>query len=159
MPSGNLTFSRFWRVWDGGCICNRGVRCGGEAEHGVGQESSISTTVRLDLDDLGGEVCLVDFGEGPATVVPAAQQLQRVFMIEGRVSVTLAPETETIYERVFRKRLVPIEGTPPAPAPPPPRPLDQRPDAALDTRRSDSHGRISAENPSVLCSSGGQACI
>jgi hypothetical protein len=80
------------------------------AEHGVGDEDRIAATVRLDLDDLGGEVCLVDFGQGPATLVPAGQKIPRVFMMKGLVSVTIAPETESICERVFSKRLVPIEG-------------------------------------------------
>ncbi len=31
-------------------------------------------------------------------------------LAQGRVSITLAAETEALAERVFRKRLVPIEG-------------------------------------------------
>ena len=83
----------------------------GSAEHSEGKEDRISSAVRLDLDDLGGEVCLVDFGPGPATVVPEAQKLQCVLLMQGRVTVTLAEETEKpLGENIFRRRLVPIEG-------------------------------------------------
>ena len=66
--------------------------------------------MRLDLDDLGGEVCLVDFGSGPATVAADAQELPRVALMQGRVTLTLAEETAAVGERAFRRRLVPLEG-------------------------------------------------
>ncbi len=52
----------------------------------------------------------MDFGQGAATLVPAAQRIPRVSMMNGLVSVTIAQETESISKRVFSKRLVPIEG-------------------------------------------------
>ncbi len=81
--------------------------------HGRADYTNSSTAFRIDLDDLGGEVCLLDWGEGHADVVAAIPQtrgMQHVQVMEGRVSVLLAEETVSVSTRHFKKRVVPLEG-------------------------------------------------
>jgi hypothetical protein len=68
---------------------------------------------RVDLDDLGGEVCLVDWGEDHAEVVGAVQQPRgshHIQLMQGRVSCLFAEETPSIATKNFKKRTVPLEG-------------------------------------------------
>jgi len=39
--------------------------------------------IRVDLDDLGGEACLIDWGSGPASYVPTATELKRSMLMNG----------------------------------------------------------------------------
>ena len=62
---------------------------------------------RIDLDDLGGEVCLLDWGEDHADVVAAINQprgAQHLQLMQGRISVLLAEETVSM--RQSRSRSV-----------------------------------------------------
>ena len=64
--------------------------------------------MRIDLDDLGGEVCLIDWGEGDASIVPEAHELKRVMVMGGKASITLAQEQRQT--RSFDMRLVEVTG-------------------------------------------------
>jgi hypothetical protein len=73
-----------------------------------------TSAVRLDLDDLGGELCLLDWGGYDECVRPSAaapsSSLKPERMLGGRVSLTLVQESLMVH--AFAKRLVPLEGNP-----------------------------------------------
>ena len=73
-----------------------------------------TSAVRLDLDDLGGELCLLDWGGYDKCVRPSAaapsSSLKPERMLGGRVSLTLVQESLMVH--AFAKRLVPLEGNP-----------------------------------------------
>ena len=50
-------------------------------------------TRRLDLDDLGGEICLLDWGQGPPTTSTKNARLQSVAVMNRRMTMTLAQES------------------------------------------------------------------
>ena len=79
--------------------------------------TSTSAAFRVDLDDLGGEVCLLDWGEDHADVVaaiPHTRNMQHMSVMDGRVTVLLSEETASAAIRNFKKRVVPLEGEWPA---------------------------------------------
>ena len=45
---------------------------------------------RLDLDDLGGEICLIDWGKGPASYVPGSKELESCSIMNGEATLLLA---------------------------------------------------------------------
>ncbi|KAH8068469.1 hypothetical protein JL721_6607 [Aureococcus anophagefferens] len=68
--------------------------------------------VRLDLDDLGGEVCLLDWG-GPGTRPTTSggnDGVQTHYLAAGRVSYTLVQES--LRHHTLKRRLVPLERNP-----------------------------------------------
>lgn len=78
--------------------------------------SSVSTqcpepAVRLDLDDLGGELCLLDWGNGPASVSQPNQQLTTHSMMDGKLSVTPVMLSHGMKTK-FSQRLVALEDNP-----------------------------------------------
>ena len=100
------------------------------SEYGGGESgSSVDASCvaqRLDLDDLGGEVCLVDWTKGVSISaskdhdedrhrknlnLKGASQNSENLVLGGEVKLTLIQES-TIQPGVFAKRLVPIEQNP-----------------------------------------------
>eukprot|EP00667_Euglena_gracilis_P000989 EG_transcript_989 len=72
--------------------------------------SQIAT--RLDLDDLGGEICLLDWGDGrPSVSKHAPTVCESVDMQGPKVTVTLLHESRLVPAR-FESRLVPLERNP-----------------------------------------------
>ena len=71
-------------------------------------ETNSAGAVRIDLDDLGGEACLIDWGEGLASIVPGSTKLKTTKVLKGTASVTLAQEQ--LDARPFEKRLVALTG-------------------------------------------------
>ena len=67
---------------------------------------------RLDLDDLGGEVCLIDWGEGEASFSSDNTNLPRHVMMNGKVTLVIAEESTTGKQPVFKKRLVRLHQNP-----------------------------------------------
>lgn len=67
--------------------------------------------VRLDLDDLAGEICLLDWGfkESDPAVAPPNRNLPVVKMMGGAVNVVLYHQTNTANTKTFSKRLIPLE--------------------------------------------------
>ena len=67
---------------------------------------------RLDLDDLGGEICLVDWGDfttmGPASVASQSYTLQTEVLMDCKVTLVLAQESLQKFG-VFQKRLLQLE--------------------------------------------------
>lgn len=66
---------------------------------------------RLDLDDLGGEVVLIDWGEGESSYSSDNAALQRHLMMNGQVTLTIAEESGS-KQGVFKKRLVRLHQNP-----------------------------------------------
>jgi hypothetical protein len=66
---------------------------------------------RLDLDDLGGEVVLIDWGEGEATYSGENADLPRHTMMNGKVTLTIHEEAQG-KTGVFKKRLVRLHQNP-----------------------------------------------
>ena len=65
------------------------------------------------------QVCLIDWGEGPASFVPGSKELETSLVMDGEVTLTLAQE-EAVAKRPFHKRTVDIMGNPLIkPLPPP----------------------------------------
>ena len=65
------------------------------------------------------QVCLIDWGEGPASFVPGSKELETSLVMNGEVTLTLAQE-EAVAKRPFHKRTVDIMGNPLIkPLPPP----------------------------------------
>eukprot|EP00963_Diacronema_lutheri_P013531 scaffold2639_cov361-Pavlova_lutheri.AAC.3 len=64
---------------------------------------------RLDLDDLGGELCLLDWGEGQASSVTKAMRVETV--PSSGVNVYFVEENLVHFEG-FEKRLVPLQDNP-----------------------------------------------
>ena len=71
-------------------------------------EDSAAGAVRIDLDDLGGEVCLLDWGEGTASIVPGSTELKTTAVLGGAATLTLAQEQ--LDAKPFEKRLVELTG-------------------------------------------------
>ena len=59
---------------------------------------------RLDLDDLGGEIVLIDWGEGPASISNDTADLPRHSMMNGKVTLIISEESKK--KMLFKKRLV-----------------------------------------------------
>ena len=77
------------------------------------------------------QVCLIDWGEGPASFVPGSKELETSLVMNGEVTLTLAQE-EAVAKRPFHKRTVDIMGNPLIkPLPPPGVPLYPPPPASL----------------------------
>ncbi len=88
-----------------------------------GGEPDAGPAFRLDLDDLGGELCVLDWGGaggGPASVPGpedghegGSSRTEPVVLMQGRLSVTLVRESLQLglgTTAQFRRRLVPLEG-------------------------------------------------
>jgi len=79
--------------------------------------TSTEPSRRLDLDDLGGEICLLDWGAccgaaaGPPTCSAFANKLQQQSMMAGRITVTLAQESLHKFG-AFERRLLCLQVTP-----------------------------------------------
>jgi hypothetical protein len=67
--------------------------------------------MRLDLDDLSGEVCLLDWGykDREPAVSPPNRSLPAEKLMGGVVSIVLFHQTNTTNKMSFRKRLIPLE--------------------------------------------------
>jgi hypothetical protein len=67
--------------------------------------------VRLDLDDLSGEICLVDWGykDSSPAVSPPNRSLDVEKLMGGAVSVVMLHQTNTTKKTSFCERLVPLE--------------------------------------------------
>ena len=67
---------------------------------------------RLDLDDLGGEICLVDWGDeatqGPASVATQSHVLKKELLMNGKVTLVLAQESLQKFGP-FQNRLLQLE--------------------------------------------------
>ncbi|EKX55458.1 hypothetical protein GUITHDRAFT_99235 [Guillardia theta CCMP2712] len=81
-------------------------RCG---YAGAGHEDD--GAVRLDLDDLGGEVCLVDWGTGKATRSAMTEELPVHQLMDNKLTITLSQETLGKLGN-FKKRLVRLHDNP-----------------------------------------------
>ena len=67
---------------------------------------------RLDLDDLGGEVCLLDWGKGPGSHSSLTQKLEKEPVHGfGSLTITLAQESLVKFGK-FQRRLIPLENNP-----------------------------------------------
>ena len=66
--------------------------------------------VRLDLDDLGGEICLLDWGykDTEPSISPPNRNLAVEKLMGGAVSVVLLHQTKAIVHKL-QKRLIPLE--------------------------------------------------
>lgn len=73
----------------------------------LGEDNSTGA-VRIDLDDLGGEACLIDWGEGRASLSPGSTELQTSKVLKGAASITLAQEQ--LQAKSFESRLIEITG-------------------------------------------------
>ena len=73
----------------------------------LGEDAS-KGAVRIDLDDLGGEACLIDWGEGPASIVPGSAELKTSTVLNGSATITLAQEQ--LQTKSFLNRLIEITG-------------------------------------------------
>jgi len=75
--------------------------------------SSADPAMRLDLDDLGGEICLLDWGtDGIASASRAVQAKVAVHpMMGGRVTVSLIQESLSKFG-LLRHRMIPLEDNP-----------------------------------------------
>ena len=71
-------------------------------------EKAAQGAVRIDLDDLGGEVCLIDWGTGEPSIVPATHELKPHKVMHNKVSLTLAQEQ--LASKLFENRLVEMTG-------------------------------------------------
>jgi hypothetical protein len=67
--------------------------------------------VRLDLDDLGGEICLLDWGykDNEPAISPPNRNLLVNKLMGGAVNVVLLHQTNTAKKPEIQKRLVPLE--------------------------------------------------
>lgn len=67
--------------------------------------------VRLDLDDLSGEICLVDwrYKDSEPSVSPPNRRLAVEKLMGEAVSVVLHHQTNTMKKTAFSKRLIPLE--------------------------------------------------
>ena len=68
--------------------------------------------MRLDLDDLGGEITLVDWGRDKLQLAPREAYLPRDRVMEGTVTLVSAFEEVKVGVQKFRDRLVPLEDNP-----------------------------------------------
>lgn len=68
--------------------------------------------VRIDLDDLGGEIMLIDWGKDKLQLSPKEAQLRRSTLMDGAVTVVSAHEEVNVGVHKFTKRLVPLEDNP-----------------------------------------------
>ncbi|CAJ1406744.1 unnamed protein product [Effrenium voratum] len=66
--------------------------------------------MRLDLDDLGGEICLLDWGSGHPFTALEHRMLKPQAVMRNTMTVTLI--RESLIQRSFRKRLLPLEDNP-----------------------------------------------
>lgn len=77
-------------------------------------EGEGNEAVRLDLDDLGGEICLLDWGyEGDVTpcLSPPNRDLKAYSLIQGSINVVLLQESKiTPSMKNLRWRMTPLEG-------------------------------------------------
>ena len=72
--------------------------------------TKLDEAIRLDLDDLGGEVCLMDWGEGPPTMSASASTAAvPQWQMQGQVSLTLAHDSSLGDHRAFAERLVRLQ--------------------------------------------------
>ena len=67
--------------------------------------------VRLDLDDLSGEVCLLDWNykDQEPSISPPNRNLPVEKLMGGAVSIVLLHQTNTMQGSSFSKRLIPLE--------------------------------------------------
>jgi len=78
----------------------------------IGEEEDLDAgACRLDLDDLGGEIVLIDWGAGPASYSSLTTHLPRHTMMNGKVTLTVSEESPKNQEK-FKKRLVPLHKNP-----------------------------------------------
>ncbi len=67
----------------------------------------------MDLDDLGGEICLLDWGDdhyASVSAIPVPKSSQHVQLMYGCVSMLVVQETASVGSKSFKPRVVPIEG-------------------------------------------------
>ena len=67
---------------------------------------------RLDLDDLGGEMVLIDWGEGPVSHSAELATYPTHSMMSGKVTLTIIEESVGAKPSVFKKRLVRLHQNP-----------------------------------------------
>jgi hypothetical protein len=69
-------------------------------------------TLRLDLDDLGGEVCLLDWGnhQGAPIVSAPNRHLQQHSALRGGVAIVLHQESKSTPHGKLYRRMTPLEG-------------------------------------------------
>jgi hypothetical protein len=78
----------------------------------VGDEEDLDAgACRLDLDDLGGEIVLIDWGTGPASNSSLTTHLPIHTMMNGKLTLTVSEESPKNQEK-FKKRLVPLHKNP-----------------------------------------------
>ena len=66
--------------------------------------------MRLDLDDLGGEICLLDWGQGEFVSMPN-RSLEKYSMMNGELNMVLIQEMLGKWGNMH-KRLVPMDDNP-----------------------------------------------
>jgi hypothetical protein len=71
-------------------------------------EANSAGAVRIDLDDLGGETALIDWGEGLASMAPGSTELKTTKVLNGTATITLAQEQ--LAAKSFESRLVELTG-------------------------------------------------
>eukprot|EP00746_Dinoflagellata_sp_MGD_P157020 gnl/MRDRNA2_/MRDRNA2_86072_c0_seq2.p1 gnl/MRDRNA2_/MRDRNA2_86072_c0~~gnl/MRDRNA2_/MRDRNA2_86072_c0_seq2.p1 ORF type:complete len:1384 (+),score=218.41 gnl/MRDRNA2_/MRDRNA2_86072_c0_seq2:410-4153(+) len=72
--------------------------------------ADLGPAVRLDLDDLGGEICLLDWGKGEFVSGPN-RSLEKYSMMDGQLNMVLVQEMAGKWGKM-QKRLVPMDGNP-----------------------------------------------
>jgi hypothetical protein len=83
-----------------------------KAEFDAKVQAEKRAAVRLDLDDLGGEICLLDWGEGGAAAVAVSRpnaSLQRNSLMDGKVTAILHQEGLAQSRSPLTRRMVKLQ--------------------------------------------------
>ena len=77
----------------------------------TGEEYKANAAVRLDLDDLGGEICLLDWNPNGPSISSPNRHLSVTKLMNNRLSLVLAPENDILarLQDYIYRRMTPLE--------------------------------------------------